>query len=224
MKKYIVMFGLTLVVGLIASNNSYSQVVWTPDGIWQSTTSNLSSDAFIRSKERLVAPVIRPFFGATGTYATRFDLGYAANQGAGLEMYRNTDPGRAGEFRFVYGVGDFGDVRFIHADGAGGFVTRMLLDKDGDLFLDGKLTSTEIEVKLDVWPDFVFADDYELMSLHEVESYIQQNRHLPNVPSEAQVLENGVNVGEMTSILLQKVEELTLHIIELNKRIEELEK
>lgn len=93
------------------------------------------------------------------------------------------------------------------------------------LGVNGTIKATELIVELyENWPDFVFADDYELMSLYEVENYIKQNRHLPNVPSEAQVLEGGVNVGEMTSILLQKVEELTLHIIELNKRIEELEK
>ncbi len=93
------------------------------------------------------------------------------------------------------------------------------------LGVNGTIKATELIVELyENWPDFVFADDYNLMSLYEVENYIKQNRHLPNVPSEAQVLENGVNVGEMTSILLQKVEELTLHIIELNKRIEELEK
>lgn len=93
---------------------------------------------------------------------------------------------------------------------------------DGDVVFDGKLTATEIEVKLDVWPDFVFEEDYNLMSLHDLEQYINQNSHLPNVPTEDDVLKNGVNVGEISSILLQKVEELTLYVIELNKQNNEL--
>ncbi len=91
-----------------------------------------------------------------------------------------------------------------------------------DMFVDGKITATEIEVKLDVWPDFVFSPDYKLKSLGELEDYIKENKSLPGVPTEEYVIENGVNVGEMTSILLQKIEELTLHVIELNKQNEEL--
>jgi|GEM_PF-5878146 len=224
MKKYFLTFGLSLFLGLFITSGIFAQdgPTWVWDSPWWNLEDQrISTNTMIRAQDRVVAETVRPFMQSP---LNRFDLGYAANVGAGLEMYRNNHDTRAGEFRFVYGVGDFGDVRFIHADGLGGFHLKMLLNKEGDLFVDGKITATELEVKLDVWPDFVFADDYELMSLYEVENYIQQNRHLPNVPSEAEVLQNGVNVGEMTSILLQKVEELTLHIIELNKRIEELEK
>ena len=116
------------------------------------------------------------------------------------------------------------DAMTIRHTGAVGVGTDDI--PEGFLFaVNGKVIAEELQVQLKGdWPDFVFADDYELMSLYEVENFIKQNRHLPNVPNEAQVTENGVNMGEMTSILLQKVEELTLHIIELNKRIEELEK
>lgn len=93
------------------------------------------------------------------------------------------------------------------------------------LGVNGKIVATEVEVKLYAsWPDFVFKSDYNLMPLSEVESFINVNGHLPNVPNEAQVKENGINLGQMDGILLQKIEELTLHIIDLNKRIAELEK
>ena len=93
------------------------------------------------------------------------------------------------------------------------------------LGVNGKIVAEEIEVKLYAgWPDFVFNEAYNLRPLCEVEKFIKTNRHLPDVPSEAQVIENGVNVGEMSATLLQKIEELTLYIIDLNKRIEELEK
>lgn len=72
------------------------------------------------------------------------------------------------------------------------------------------------------WSDFVFDRDYDLMTLKEVESYIKENGHLPDVPSAEEVKANGVEVGEMNAILLQKIEELTLYIIELEKKIEEL--
>ncbi|MDP2889502.1 MAG: hypothetical protein Q8P34_11165 [Bacteroidota bacterium] len=88
--------------------------------------------------------------------------------------------------------------------------------------IDGKLFAKEIEVKTDVWSDFVFKSDYKLMPLNELESFIKENNHLPNIPTEAEVKTNGINVAEMNAKLLQKVEELTLYVIEQQKQIEEL--
>lgn len=93
-------------------------------------------------------------------------------------------------------------------------------EANGLMTLNGKIITKEVEVKLDVWPDFVFDDDYNLRSLNEVESFIIANRHLPGVPTEADVLANGAKLGEVSAILLQKVEELTLYVIELNKQNE----
>lgn len=93
------------------------------------------------------------------------------------------------------------------------------------LGVNGTIIATELIVQeFGDWPDFVFAEDYNLMSLNEIEEYIVNNGHLPSVPNEKEVVENGVNLGKMSAILLQKVEELTLHIIELNKQNEELNK
>jgi hypothetical protein len=72
-------------------------------------------------------------------------------------------------------------------------------------------------------PDFVFESDYQLMSLEEVEAFIEENGHLPGVPSAEETEENGINVSEMNMMLLQKVEELTLYILQLENRINELE-
>jgi hypothetical protein len=69
------------------------------------------------------------------------------------------------------------------------------------------------------WADFVFDADYELKSLAEVEAYIAANKHLPDVPSEEEVLANGLDLGEMQAIQQQKIEELTLYIIDQEKRI-----
>ncbi len=92
------------------------------------------------------------------------------------------------------------------------------------LAVEGKLGAREVEVKTGSWADFVFAPTYELPTLKEVENYINENKHLPNVPSEKEVIENGINLGEMDATLLQKIEELTLYTIEQQKEIETLKK
>ena len=88
----------------------------------------------------------------------------------------------------------------------------------------GVLKAKEVQVSLAGWPDFVFDKDYKLPTLPEVEQFIAKNQHLPNVPSAAEVEANGVNVGEMNAILIQKIEELTLYILDLQKQINELKK
>ncbi len=90
------------------------------------------------------------------------------------------------------------------------------------LSVNGKVRAKEIKVEAN-WSDFVFAEGYELMSLVRLEEFIKRNKHLPDIPSEAEVSENGVKVGEMHSKLLQKIEELTLYVIELDKEGKELE-
>ncbi|MBN1599401.1 MAG: hypothetical protein JW894_13995 [Bacteroidales bacterium] len=96
------------------------------------------------------------------------------------------------------------------------------ISADGWATFNGKVTCKEIEVKLDVWSDYVFRDSYELRTLNEVEKFISENNHLPEVPSEEEVITNGVNLGEMNALLLKKIEELTLYIIGQQKEIESL--
>jgi hypothetical protein len=94
---------------------------------------------------------------------------------------------------------------------------------DFALAVQGGVVCAKMSVlDIDSWPDFVFGDGYNLMNLYELEQYINTNQHLPNVPAAGEVSANGINLGEMNAILLQKVEELTLHIIELQKQIDEL--
>ncbi len=86
----------------------------------------------------------------------------------------------------------------------------------------GNAKVKSLHVTLTDWPDYVFTDRYTLMPLGELEGFIAANGHLPQVPSAAAVDEDGVDVGEMNKVLLQKVEELTLYIIDLQKQIDEL--
>ncbi len=89
----------------------------------------------------------------------------------------------------------------------------------------GNIRARKLELDLQSeWPDYVFKDNYELKSLEEVETYVKANNHLPDVPSEKEVRENGIDVAEMDGVLLQKIEELTLYIIEQNKTIKSQQK
>ena len=91
------------------------------------------------------------------------------------------------------------------------------------LAVEGSIGAREVKVEASGWSDFVFEKDYELRPLEEVEEYITENHHLPEIPSEAEVTEKGINLGEMNAKLLQKIEELTLYLIEQNKRMNNLE-
>jgi len=92
--------------------------------------------------------------------------------------------------------------------------------------INGLLCAKEVRVQLSgspCWPDYVFNRDYNLLPLQELEQFVTENKHLPDVPSATEVEANGVNIGEMNALLLQKVEELTLYIIQMEKRLSELE-
>jgi len=90
------------------------------------------------------------------------------------------------------------------------------------LAVEGSIAAREIKVMASGWADFVFKKEYELPTLEDVEKHINEKGHLSNIPTEAEVLENGVALGEMNVKLLQKIEELTLYMIEQNKKINDL--
>ncbi|WP_142688282.1 hypothetical protein [Chitinophaga polysaccharea] len=93
------------------------------------------------------------------------------------------------------------------------------------LAVEGTIGARRIKVTQQAnWADFVFHPEYKLPLLQEVESFITKNGHLPEIPTAAEVKENGVDIGEMNKLLLQKVEELTLYLIQQQKEIEELKR
>ena len=93
---------------------------------------------------------------------------------------------------------------------------------DGGLCVNGTINATRVEITSTVpCSDYVFEADYDLRSLEEVEAFVTRNKHLPEVPSAAEFKENGYSVGEMDDLLLRKVEELTLYMIEMQKQMNE---
>jgi len=92
-------------------------------------------------------------------------------------------------------------------------------DSKNKLDVNGTIHSKEVKVDMEGWSDFVFKKEYNLPTLEEVEKHIAEKGHLKYIPSEKEVLQNGINLGEMNAKLLQKIEELTLYMIEQNKQI-----
>lgn len=102
---------------------------------------------------------------------------------------------------------------------ANGYVNLMQLEGVNKILrLEGELRAKSIRVRTNVWADYVFGADYKLPALSEVEQFIKENKHLPNVPSEKEVLENGIDVAQMQEKHMQKIEELTLYVIQLEKQ------
>ena len=97
-----------------------------------------------------------------------------------------------------------------------------VLNPQNKLDVAGTIRATEVKVETG-WADFVFDKDYKPPTLQEVENHINEHNHLPDIPSEAEVKENGVSIGEMQAKLLQKIEELTLYVIQQDKTIKNLE-
>ncbi len=140
---------------------------------------------------------------------------------AGIFFGGGTDPGQF-DFGFVLAPWNNADggIR-INKDGrvAVGTATTAPGFK---LFVEEGIRTRKIKVDQASWPDYVFDSTYKLLPLSEVERFIQDNKHLPDVPNAAEIESNGVDLGNNQAILLKKIEELTLYLIELKKENEKL--
>ncbi|WP_210420731.1 hypothetical protein [Chitinophaga sp. XS-30] len=128
-----------------------------------------------------------------------------------------------------------GRIVFMAKAYGGGTQHKMMFDEKGNLALgtsnpynyklavEGIIGARKVKVTQQTWADFVFKPGYALPTLQELSDYIREHQHLPGIPSEAEVLADGIDLGEMNKKLLQKIEELTLHVIDLNERLKALE-
>ncbi|MGE8513828.1 MAG: cell wall anchor protein [Chryseobacterium culicis] len=113
---------------------------------------------------------------------------------------------------------DFGAINFITNK-----KVQLAIKPNGNALLQGKFEAKEIKVTLSPTADFVFAENYDLPKLEEVEKHIKEKKHLPEIASAKVMEKEGVNVGEFQIKLLQKIEELTLYSIEQNKQLKALQ-
>ena len=144
----------------------------------------------------------------------------------GIEYVGNTDEGYGLNFWKPYNTsgGFMNNVLFLADNGYVGVGTN---EPPAKFSVNGKILAKEVHVCTNsiCWPDYVFGDDYKLMTVRELESFVNTNKHLPGVPSANEMEEQGsVDLGEMNAILLEKVEELTRYVIDLQKQIDEMKK
>jgi hypothetical protein len=102
---------------------------------------------------------------------------------------------------------------------AGGNIGIGTISPHNSLDVNGTIHSKSVLIDLNGWNDYVFKRDYRLLPLSEVKTYIDQHQHLPEIPSEHEMIKNGLNISEMNKLLMKKVEELTLYAIE-NERMD----
>jgi hypothetical protein len=173
--------------------------------------------------------------GIDGVYDNILKFGYKGdlesgtiniNRWHGIDATITAGAASANKMKFrLYGGGTSCaapiDVMTLQGDGYVGIGTTR---PDAMLTVNGTIHAKEVTVNLDILADYVFKPTYKLMPLHEVEQFVNVNSHLPEMPSAAEVTKNGLSIGEMQNKLLKKIEELTLYVIEQDKKIERLEK
>jgi hypothetical protein len=143
-------------------------------------------------------------------------LGYAVNSRAADILFytaHSYDPGS----NLYGGYPDLSMV--IRSTQDGGYVGIGTTIPDAKLAVNGTIHAKEVKVDLTGWPDYVFNANYNLPALTDVKTYIDQNHHLPDMPSAEEVTKEGINLGEMNKVLTKKVEELILYLIEKDEEI-----
>jgi hypothetical protein len=224
-------------------NDTYGGGLYMSDNTWLRTYGGkkLYCDNIIRADDGFEVDGLTVIDGNAGWHRTYGATGwYNGTFGGGMYMEDNT-------WVRIYNNKQFYSSNIIRTDGelqagpngnrmvvkVGGNVGIGTLNPDEKLSVKGKIHAEEVRIDLLVPADYVFEkyytgnsslkSNYNMPTLSEVEKYTKINNHLPDVPSAKEIKEKGLQVGEMSNILLQKIEEMTLYIIEQNKRIEALE-
>lgn len=153
---------------------------------------------------------------------TRRGITSDADPNGNLNFYINSNQ-TPSAFKFKNGLTNTSLVS-IYADGRTA-IGDTYVPSGYMLSVNGAIVTTEVLIKLrPSWPDYVFSKEYKLMSLYKLEDYINKHSHLPNIPSAQEIKTNGLSTGEILSKQMEKIEELTLYMIEMQKQIDQLKK
>ena len=173
-------------------------------------------------------------YGASASAAFKENIRFLGNGNMHVGKYAAW-AAAADNRKINFGDGDYTYIGEVGADDRLEMQAGSFSFKNGDVFIGttdfvkgagyklrvgGKIFSEEVRVQLQsAWPDYVFEKNYKKLSLIELEKYLQTNKHLPNIPSAKEVETTGQNLGEIQRKMLEKIEELSLYVIELKKEI-----
>lgn len=170
-------------------------------------------------ENKLMATLVRDKFEVGGWLASQM----SSNEGGALILENPTKiaPNTARKWVLYNMTGNYGNsLQFWNYSHDGKmYGSKLTLSDMGDMALYGKLEAKEVKVTNTPTADFVFAQDYDLPKLEDIEKHIKEKKHLPEIASAQTMEKEGVNVGEFQIKLLQKIEELTLYSIEQNKKL-----
>lgn len=209
---------------LALSTMSYAQTLFVPSGTGGIGSSAVSGNVGIGISNPMKKFVVKSTQSNISQFFTSSPNAHLyIENGAqkGLTIGRLTNS-TDGDYAWISGnTGNFSGfyAEIVMRNGDVGIGT---LNPTHRLSVNGTIRAKEIIVNTN-WADFVFEEGYKLRPLEEVESFIKENKHLPDMPAASAVQENGVSLGEANTLLLQKLEELTLYMIGLNKEVKNLQ-
>lgn len=223
-------YTLTAILMLIVGG-AYSQAYWQHSGSW---LGDLPNYGFVRIAGLNSNDGEFVVWQKNGQCGTLIDGSYYAYENGGFYTSFNSS------FKSIVGFNATSDGAFninVPYVRAGGFLmwhSGNLNNSNTDfsaksiscssISTSGNIWAKEIKIALtNPWPDYVFSPSYKLMTLPELSTFVGKYRHLPDMPSAEEAERGGVNIGEMNAKLLKKIEELTLYLIEKDKKISELE-
>ncbi len=201
-------------------NTTYSNLVSNDEGAysWRLKTCKYNGKKYVALDV--------PYAGAQHANGFQF-VGWVKSSGVSLEFVPYDKNGVPQNTDILTDIADYTPSRqitnYVSRFNIMGRVGIGTANPQADLAVEGNILAKQIKVKTDITiPDYVFEPDYNLSSLQEVEKYVKANKHLPEIPSAQKIGEEGLNLAEMNLLLLKKVEELTLHLIEKDKVIKEV--
>ena len=168
----------------------------------------------------------QPTKGLVLTGDNTVQIGNLANDGTHIDLRTSSNSNGYGVLEVIKKQGSLVGDLVINPGGGivsiGSITPPVCASNPLKLYVDGIIGAKEVRVSLTNWCDYVFDETYKLKPLEEVEAFIKTNKHLPEIPSEKEVVENGVGLGDMSKMHMKKIEELTLYMIELKKQNDKL--